>query len=462
VLIDACAYYRRLEQALHKARRSILIVGWDFDGRIRLRPDADDSKPLGDLLRSLVETHPELEIRILVWSVAVLHAPGAPLPLLIGAEWQNHPRIHLKLDTQHPIYGAHHQKLVSIDDTLAFAGGMDLTIERWDTDRHCENDPGRVNPDGTPYSPVHDIQMVVDGDAARALAELARERWRVATGETLGPAGACEGCWPEDLEPDFRNTPVAIARTAPAWGNAPAVRECAALTADALMAARRSIFIEAQYLTAPSIGDILAERIGALTGPEVVVLLTRSSHGAVEQFVMGTNRDRLIRKIRRADRFDRLRIYYPVTCGAGGDCDVLIHSKLIIVDDMFLRIGSSNLNNRSIGLDTECDLAIEAGDDETRATIKRLRERLLAEHLDATPAEVADAVAAEGSLIRAIERLNVKPRGLRRFKGIGANGPTGPVIGTRFLDPKRPFEPLWFLRRRPRERRSAGGRRDLG
>ena len=134
VMSDGGPYFAHLEDALRQAKRSVMIVGWDFDGRIRLRPDAspEESPELGPLLRSLVEARPELEIRILVWSVAVLHAPGAPLPLLFGAEWQEHPRITLKLDTRHPLYAAHHQKIVCIDGGLAFVGGIDLTVRRWD------------------------------------------------------------------------------------------------------------------------------------------------------------------------------------------------------------------------------------------------------------------------------------------------------------------------------------------
>src|SRR5690349_18588545 len=37
VLIDGAPYFAHLEAALRKAKRSILIVGWDFDGSIRLR-----------------------------------------------------------------------------------------------------------------------------------------------------------------------------------------------------------------------------------------------------------------------------------------------------------------------------------------------------------------------------------------------------------------------------------------
>jgi phosphatidylserine/phosphatidylglycerophosphate/cardiolipin synthase-like enzyme len=453
VLVDAANYFAQLDQALRQAQRSILIIGWDFDGRIKLCPDHADCQPLGDLLRSLVEARPELQIHILVWSVAIIHAPGAPMPLLIGAPWQDHERIHVRLDSHHPIYAAHHQKLVCIDDALAFAGGIDLTVRRWDTCGHRAEDPYRANPDGAPYEPVHDIQMIVDGEAAGALAELARNRWHGATGERLRPADNRGGLWPKGLDPDFMNAPVAVARTAPGWSDEPAVAEVAALTGDLLCRARRWLYIEAQYFTPRKVGDLLEKSLAAEKGPEIIVIVTRSSRGVMERWVMGRNRDRLIRRLRRADRHGRLGVFHPVVPARDGDCPVLIHSKIVIVDDEIVRVGSSNLNNRSMGLDTECDLAIEASDAPTRCAIARLRERLLAEHLDVTPQAVADAVAADGSVIRAIAQLNSNPRGLRPFE-IDADGPTRPIAGTWLLDPPRPFEPFW-LRRRMRPKRPA-------
>jgi phosphatidylserine/phosphatidylglycerophosphate/cardiolipin synthase-like enzyme len=118
------------------------------------------------------------------------------------------------------------------------------------------------------------------------------------------------------------------------------------------------------------------------------------------------------------------------------------------VDDTFLRIGSSNLNNRSIGLDTECDLAIEATSDDVRQTIMGLRNRLLAEHLGTHPDIFSNACLEEGdSLIAAIERLNVNSRRLHAFGAMFDEGPADPAVGTSLLDPLEPFEPLWFLKR---------------
>lgn len=445
-LVDGCAYFSALADALEGARRSIMIVGWDFDGRIRLDPVRDDVS-LGERLRRLVEERSELEVRILVWSTAVLHGPSGTAELLIGNRWQDHPRITLTLDTTHPIYAAHHQKIVCIDGNLCFVGGMDLTVDRWDTPEHIFDDPRRVTPDGAKYGPVHDTHLLLEGEAARAVCTLARTRWRDATGEDVRFAPNDADLWPSGLPVDVTNAEVGISRVLPAWGSREPVSESPRLTADALRAARRSIFIEAQYLTADFVGDVLAERLGEADGPDVVALVSRATHTLPEHLIMGENRDRLIRRLTRADRYDRFRVYHPVVPSPEDTCAVLIHSKLILVDDSYVRIGSSNLNNRSIGLDSELDISIEAQDGDTRAAIAGLRDRLVAEHLGRHPQEIAGLMAQEDSLISVIEQLNSGGRRLKAFDAIeDAKGPRRPVLMTPILDPKRPFEPDWLLR----------------
>lgn len=201
-------------------------------------------------------------------------------------------------------------------------------------------------------------------------------------------------------------------------------------------------------MTASYVGDVLARSLRRPEGPEVIVLMTHRSSGLLERLIMGFNRDRLIRRLKRADRFGRLRMWYPQIDGQ----QILVHSKLIIVDDLFIRVGSSNLNNRSICLDTECDLAIEASSEDTRRAIARIRDQLLAEHLGTDPDIVARTIAETGAVIRAVERLNTGERCLCPFEAMSGRGPARPIFGTRFLDPKRPFEPLWFLRRKNRAR----------
>jgi phosphatidylserine/phosphatidylglycerophosphate/cardiolipin synthase-like enzyme len=338
---------------------------------------------------------------------------------------------------------------VSVDDRLAAVGGIDLTVERWDTSEHRPDAPLRVTSDGKRYEPIHDIQMLVDGEAAEAVASVMHERWRQATGEDIPLCNDASDPWPAELEPGFVDAPVAVSRTIPASGHDPAVREVRALTEDALQAARQSIYIEAQYLADGWVGDILERSLCQERGPEIVVVTPHTSKGFLEKWTMGNNRDRMIRRLRHADRFGRFRALHPVIAAPNGDCEIFIHSKLMIVDDRLLRIGSANLNRRSTGLDTECDVSIEATDEDTRLAkgIARIRETLLAEHLGVARAAFADAAERDGSLIRAIERLNTNVRCLRPFDHISEKGPMRLMPGTRLLDPRKPLPLLSMLRR---------------
>jgi phosphatidylserine/phosphatidylglycerophosphate/cardiolipin synthase-like enzyme len=456
VLVDAAEYYHNLYQALMQAQRSIIIVGWDFDGRMTLCPDGgpERSRALGRLLRSLVEQRPALQVRILVWSHAVIIAHSNPKALLFGEAWQEHPRIHLRLDTRHPINASHHQKIVVIDDAVAFTGGIDLTIRRWDASSHQARHDCRVAPDGTSYGPVHDLQMAVDGEAARAISDHARRRWQAAVGEALAPLGPSPSCWPDDLQSDFANVPIAIARTAPDWRRPGPIREVANLVTEAIAAAEHTIYMETQYLSSVLVSNALADRLQQRNGPDIVLVISPFPKGVFERYVFGNNRDRIIRKLSRLPGAHRIRFYYPVVPGHDGDCPVLVHAKLMIIDDVLMRVGSGNATNRSMGLDTEFDLAIEASDEAMKRTIAGVRSRLLAEHLDASPDEIAEATAAKGSLIAAIEAHNHTSRGLRPFDP-GA-GPTRPVLGSAIFDAPGPWDPLWFLRRKRNSTAGAG------
>jgi phosphatidylserine/phosphatidylglycerophosphate/cardiolipin synthase-like enzyme/uncharacterized membrane protein len=384
----------------------------------------------------LVDNRPSLNVRVLVWSEATIHAPGATLPLLFGADWSEHPRIRVELDKRHPIYAAHHQKIVSIDDEIAFVGGMDLTVDRWDTPHHTSDSELRIKPDGTPYEAVHDVQMIVDGEAAAALAAIARERWQVATGEEVLPSISEGAMWPEDLKAQFESVSVAISTASPRWRGQDGCSHSFRMTLDAIAAARNSIYVEAQYFTSRRVGKAIAASLAKPEGPEILVIVGLNSHGFIEQYVMGRNRDRLARKLKKLDPYGRFRIYYPKLPSGK---DLLLHSKIIVVDETLLRVGSSNLNNRSEGLDTECDVAIEGSTETTSAAIAEVRNALLAEHLGVCASSVRQVVSEERSLFRAVDRLNTNLRKLESLPGLSQGRATRPVFGTRLLDPARPL-----------------------
>ncbi|GAA3065626.1 phospholipase D-like domain-containing protein [Rhizobium viscosum] len=442
-LINGNSYFAELARTLRTARRTIWIIGWDFNPDIVMEPEKSD-ETLGDILHALCAANPKLEIRILIWVLGPLYSEKS-MKLLRKKSFPKSPGIDLRFDIQHAIRGSHHQKLVCVDDAVSFIGGMDLTSRRWDTRRHRAQNKLRRAPEGISYDPVHDVQAMVTGDAARLIGEIARRRWKEATGETHASlAEAVEFAWPDDRSVSLVNCPVSFAVTEPSTAFRRGIGDGVTMTLEIIARARRHLYIETQYLSSFRIADAIAARLQEEHGPEVVVVCTRSSHGLIEKIVMGNNRDRIIRRLRRADTRNRLCFFYPVVPAKNGEMEVLVHSKLIIADDHLVRIGSSNLNNRSEGLDSECDMLLAAQNPDHRHAIAELRNRLLAEFLGTAAENFTAAINHTGSMTAAVAAFNTGPRGLREF-AVPPSGSTVPIAGTAIFDPARPLAPLRAL-----------------
>lgn len=448
LIVDAAAYFAMVKAAALKARHSVMLIGWDFDTRIKLDPDARDvdvPDKLGQFLNWLVKRRPDLHVYVLKWDLGLIQALGRGLTPLFILNWITRGRVHLRLDSQHPAGATHHQKIIVIDDALAFCGGIDIMVGRWDTREHSDDDPHRVRPRGRPYGPWHDASATVDGEVARALGVLARERWRIGTGETLALPPAGSDPWPDELVPTFKDVDVAIARTIPEYDGQPEIREIEALYLAAIGAAERTIYLESQYFASRRLAEALATRLREPDGPEVIIVNPESAAGWLEEIAMDSARARLLKMIDKADRHRRFRLYCPVT-EAGKP--IYVHAKIMVIDDRLLRIGSSNLNNRSMGLDTECDLALEAvggaPDEESICrTITAIRDDLIAEHLGASREVIIEARdAAAGSVLGAIEALRGSGRTLIPFEPPALSATEKTLADSDLLDPERPAS-LW-------------------
>lgn len=459
VIVDAADFFRHARASMLKAKHSIMLIGWDFDTRIRLTPDQPKGKrpdKLGRFLEDLARQTPSLQIRILKWDYGLLASitrGETPFHML---RWMVSRQIHLKLDRAHPPMAAHHMKLLVIDDEVAFCGGIDMTVGRWDTPDHLEDDPNRLSPFGRPEPPWHDATTCASGPAARTLGELARDRWEMATGERLDPvqrSGTIVDIWPEALEPEFRKVRIGIARTSPKYQERREVVEIETATLAMIASARQSLYIESQYFANRRLAEAMAKRIAEPDGPEIVIVNPKSASGWLEEKTMDTARARLIKLMQEADRHDRFRIFYPVN--AAGTA-IYVHAKIMIVDDRILKLGSANLNNRSMGYDTESDVILEVSQDDVdlRAAIRTRRNTLLAEHLGTSCGAVAEAIeAADGSLVRTIDRLSqadgrvLKPVGEREM---GLDDEL--VAESDLVDPERPagvrYRTSQFLRNR--------------
>jgi phosphatidylserine/phosphatidylglycerophosphate/cardiolipin synthase-like enzyme len=411
IIVDADDYFTAIRGAMAAARRSIFLVGWDFDAGTTLgQPDVDDGAPrkVGDFIIWLVRQNPNLEIRILLWSPALLLSWMRPSNLPYLLRWKWHPRISVRLDGRHPVGSSHHQKMLVVDDEIAFCGGIDVTLDRWDTRDHLDNNPMRRRPSGTSYGPWHDASTMFTGNAAHALGELCRVRWLRAGGSKVpwvGTGGLKSPRVTAGLS--FGPIDLAIVRTEPRHLSEGAVTEIEKLYVDMIFAARKLIYAESQYFASRTVAQAIARRLAEPDGPEVIIVNPLMSDNWLGALAMDTARARLRESLRRHDPNGRFRMYHPVT--ATGQ-PIYVHSKLMIIDDEVVRVGSSNINNRSMRFDRECDVALEAsGSEQVRAWIATLRTDLIAEHLGTSENAVLSEYAQSRSMIMAIEKLR-KPR----------------------------------------------------
>ena len=446
VIVDAADYFAAARKAMLAAEKRIMLIGWDFDARIRLVPG--DEMTLGEFVLWLVRRRPELEVYLLRWDMGALKTVFRGTTILTLGRWMLHKRIHTKLDGHHPTGASHHQKIVVIDDCFAFCGGIDMTGDRWDTRAHRDEDPDRRRPGGRAYDPWHDATTALEGPAAAALGELARERWRCAGGKELARVEARSQCWPEGLTHQFADVDVAISRTRPEMPDLPAVREIEQLSVDLIASAERHIYAESQYFASRRIAEALALRLAEPDGPEVVLINPTKADGWLEQVAMDTARARLFEALRRRDRHGRLRLYHP--CTEAG-VPIYVHAKILIVDDRMLRIGSSNFNNRSLGLDSECDVTIDArrpANESAAAAIRAIRDGLIAEHLGVASRLVRDQIRKSGSLIATIEKLRGPGRSLRPYEVPDLSAVEAWLAEHEALDPEGPGEMFEAMTRR--------------
>ena len=447
VVVDADRYFAVAREAFLQAEQRIMLIGWDFDARIRLAGSGqtlEGPEVIGKFLYWLVERNPKLELYLLRWDMGAIKGLFRGTTIFTVLKWMRHPRIHVKLDGHHPTGSSPHQKIVALDDCLAFCGGIDMTAERWDTRAHRDDDPGRRLPSGKLYKPWHDATTAITGPAAVALGELARSRWQVATGVTLAPITGSHACWPTSLDAHFEDVTIGIARSKPEMPGEAAITEVEALFLDQIRSAQRHIYCESQYFASRRIAEAIAARLDEPDGPEVVIVNPDSAQGWLEPLAMDTARARLVEALHRHDRHGRLRLYHPFTRGGA---PIYCHAKITVIDDRQLRIGSANINNRSLRLDTECDVVLDATDQrpELRATIAAVRDDLIAEHLDIPAERVTQVMAETGSLIATIERLSGPGRSLRPYRVPDLPAVEKWLADNEVLDPEGPsemFEPL--------------------
>ncbi|MEO8185595.1 MAG: phospholipase D-like domain-containing protein [Deltaproteobacteria bacterium] len=424
VLVDAAAYYRAFYAAASQAKKSIILSGWQFDRGVPL-VRGQDAPPGAEVrllafLDQLCEHNPELEVYILAWDFNVVFALEREWMQTLYFQWATNKRLQFRFDEAHAAQGSHHQKFAVIDRSLSFLGGMDLCEARWDDRRHQQDNPLRVSR-GEPAKPYHDVQAYLVGcRAADTLRELFVDRWAHSEGPQLvlpeceSAAASSPYCPPGALA--LGAYEVAFSRTDPRGPNDD-VREVEALLMDAIRAAERLIYIETQYFSSRAVGDALISRMreSGRARLQLVVILNDKPEAVKEEIAIGLRQAKIMSRLARVakETGHALGAYGTLCEGEARERPATyIHSKMLIVDDRFLTVGSANLTNRSMGVDTELNVSWEApegrtADDPLVEGIRNLRVSLLAEHTGLAEAAAEQRAAADlGNMEGLVARLD--------------------------------------------------------
>lgn len=421
ILVDGRNYFRAFYHAAGRAERYILMAGWQFERSVRLlrgsdEKEADTDARMTEFLNALCERNQSLRVFILMWDFSAL--------VSFDKEWFNkfildlttNERIYFRFDGRHPLYASHHQKLVVIDGATAFVGGLDFSANSWDDRRHWADNAERVLA-GEQYDPYHDVQSFITGPLAWELTTLFRDRWLHAGGGELSLDP------PPSPSPDMR-----VKRLIPLAAQAAAISVTRAQTLmpvlepvhhvrrlyiDAIDAAERLIYLENQYFSSQAVYDALKSRLADHTRPcpEIVLIVPKRLHTLVEDISLSVIQAKMLRSLTEiAARYDRkFGVYFTAAAlkAGGPEKATYIHSKVLLVDDRFLSVGSANITNRSMGMDTELNLSWEAnepGQRELVRSIRRLRANLLAEHTGLRKLSQRKALAATEGLVEFLNR----------------------------------------------------------
>ncbi|MEO6388490.1 MAG: phospholipase D-like domain-containing protein [Croceibacterium sp.] len=448
VIVDAADYFELIQQAMLRARCRLLLIGWDFDTRIHLTQGRrwwqrawkkQFPARLGAFLVWLTRNNPNLEIHVLKWAVGAMKFAFRGSMMFDLVSWMAHPRIDFKFDSVHPFGCSHHQKIVIIDDSLAVCGGIDITDRRWDTREHRVPEKRRQRPGGKAYGPWHDLTMMMEGPIAATLDELGRDRWRKAGGKPLKKLPPSEEtAWPDELPAHFENVEVGIARTRPEYAGQSKIDEVEKLFVEQIGRAKKLIYAENQYFASRAVAEAISKRMAEPDPPEVLIIHPAHADGWIESTVMDPVRALLAQAVHEVDAQDRFHLYMPYM----GETPIYVHAKLLIVDDEIIRIGSSNFNNRSMGLDTECDVFIDCARPANQGcseAIRALRYSLLAEHCGLHDAEVGPLLEQAGSMVGLITALGEgRERHLKRFQPESLTDIQAALADSEAFDPESP------------------------
>lgn len=364
---------RAVTAAIQGARRSIelsqLLFFPDYVARFERRGLFRGSHPERPLIEELKEAGARgAKVRVLLNHNTVL--PDTVRQL--AQECDEAPNVEVRgLPLALNLF---HAKVLVVDDEEAILVGPPFEQRFWDTRRHDLLEPRRGA-----EQPIHDLSLRIRGPAVADVRRFFDGLWRE-------PVPA-----PPAVPPAAGRQSLALARTLPRGPYSPeGDRSILRAYLDAIERAERFVYLENQYFTNPTMTRALKDALAR--EPSLQVILVVNEHMDIPGY--DTWQEARARDLGYPDhpRLGMFSLASPRRSG-GELRPMYIHTKLGIVDDTWMTLGSANLDSISLeeadefAVPTEPNIELNAilpdgidGHPET-GFVGAARRRVWAEHL---------------------------------------------------------------------------------
>ena len=407
--VDGQETFRLMYEKIHHAKTCVYIANYDLDPALRFVRNSDrpasraghehEAYPLQDLL--VEKAREGVEVKIIVWE------PRLVLRLLPGADERGidgradevnvineiaerygiSQKLMVRIDSTAPtLTSAHHEKIVIVDNQIGFCGGLDLSRGKWDTSRHDYDNPLR----DANSEPWHDVHVMISGPVVWDLIYHFHQRWAYSESRSAGRARRIRIRSNYNTIGSHGSVQAVALRT---WNELDRQGGIKAWYAAMFRKAKKSIYIENQFPFQNSFATKLLERrLKEERSMKVIIVSPMDPNlpGFIGSMIakMSVNdvNDNLA-TLRRAGE-GRVKTYSLVSQHAAIGVkrkQIYVHSKVMVVDDRWMTVGSANIDKNGFRDSSELNLGMESP-----GLARELRIRLWQEHLQDNTADLDD------------------------------------------------------------------------
>lgn len=402
--VDGDLTFRTMYKKMDAAEQSICISNYDLyselpliressvdlsNGKGRVMSQTKSSQTLLDLL--LRKASRGVRIKILIWQprLIIRILPGAKKRGMDGRMdgikilskkikdlgLQN--QLTIRLDKTSPSKtGGHHEKIMIIDNKIGFCGGFDLSQGKWDTSNHeYSNDLRDKNSE-----PWHDLHGIIEGPVISDLTYHFEQRWNYSLSGNVNSIHDVKFPYIQNTKTNGSHQIIAL-RT---WKKVNHISDILRWYSSMFRSAKNGIYIENQFaFQYGPIAQLLVRRLKQQDQLKVIIVLPFQPNlpGFARSIITKISINDILRNLNVLQKTfpDRVKIYSLLSQDHHRGHrlkQVYVHSKLLIVDDKWITIGSANMDKNGFRDSTEFNLGISSC-----GLAKELRVKLWSEHL---------------------------------------------------------------------------------